>query len=104
MRLGEKPSDQFLLALDEHDQRSALVTQAAIAMYGTDRRRCLVEPPFQLESHRYQTMQAADWIAGLTGRLGAYWKAPDEYSENKIFETYFAARLHRCAVRSGIRD
>jgi len=98
------PCDQFLLALDEHDQRSALVTQAAIAMYGTDQRRCLVEPPFQLESHRYQTMQAADWIAGLTGRLGAYWKAPDEYAENEIFATYFAARLHRCAVRSGIRD
>ena len=26
------PSEKFLLALDEHDQRSALVTQAAIAM------------------------------------------------------------------------
>lgn len=98
------PSNQFLLALDEHDQRSALVTQATIAMYGSDRRRRLIEPPFQLESHRYQTMQAADWIAGLTGRLGAYWKAPDEYAENEIFENYFAARLHRCAVRSGIRD
>lgn len=99
-----KPVGQFLLALDEHDQRSALVTQAAIAMYGTDQRRCLVEPPFQLESHRYQTMQAADWIAGLTGRLGAYWKAPEEFAENEIISTYFAARLHRCAVRSGIRD
>ncbi|MDE4132762.1 DUF3800 domain-containing protein [Phaeobacter sp. QD34_3] len=98
------PCGQFLLALDEHDQRSALVTQAAIAMYGADRRRSLVEPPFQLESHRYQTMQAADWIAGLTGRLGAYWKASEEYPENEIFATYFAARLHQCAVRSGIRD
>ena len=99
-----RPCEQFLLALDEHDQRSALVTQAAIAMYGADQRRCLVEPPVQLESHRYQTMQAADWIAGLTGRLGSFWKAPDEYSENEIFATYFAARLHRSAVRSGIRD
>lgn len=98
------PCERFLLALDEHDQRSALVTQAAIAMYGTDQRRCLVEPPFQLESHRYQTMQAADWIAGLVGRLGAYWKAPGEYAENEIFATYFASRLHQCAVRSGIRD
>jgi hypothetical protein len=73
-------------------------------MYGVDQRRCLVEPPFQLESHRYQTMQAADWIAGLVGRLGASWKASDEYPENEIFKTYFAARLNRCAVRSGIRD
>lgn len=98
------PRDQFLLALDEHDQRSALVTQAAIAMYGTDQRRCLIEPPFQLESHRYQTMQAADWVAGLTGRLGAYWQAPTEYPENQVFATYFAARLNRCAIRSGIRN
>lgn len=98
------PCDQFLLALDEHDQRSALITQAAIAMYGSDRRRCLIEPPFQIESHRYQTMQAADWIAGLVGRLGAAWKAPGEYPENAIFKTYFAARLNSCAVRSGIRD
>jgi hypothetical protein len=98
------PRDNFLLTLDEHDQRDALVTQAAVAMYGTDDRRCLIEPPFQVESHRYQTMQAADWIAGLVGRLGAGWKRPDDYPENEIFRTYFAARLNRCAVRSGIRD
>lgn len=98
------PCERFLLTLDEHDQRDALITQAAVAMYGADRRRCLVEPPFQVESHRYQTMQAADWIAGLVGRLGAYWKAPDEFPENEIFARYFAARVHRCAVRSGIRD
>lgn len=99
-----EPSDTFLLALDEHDQRSDLITQAAIAMYGPEQRRCLVEPPFQIESHRYQTMQAADWIAGLVGRIGVSWKAEDEYPENEIFKTYFAARLNRCAVRSGIRD
>lgn len=98
------PSERFLLTLDEHDQRDALITQAALAMYGAERRRCLIEPPFQVESHRYQTMQAADWIAGLVGRLGAYWKAPDEYSENAIFQSYFAARLNQCALRSGIRD
>nr|WP_221235715.1 DUF3800 domain-containing protein [Sagittula marina] len=98
------PCERFLLTLDEHDQRDALITQAAVAMYGADRRRCLVEPPFQVESHRYQTMQAADWIAGLVGRLGAYWKAPDEFPENEIFARYFATRVHSCAVRSGIRD
>jgi len=38
---------------------------------------------FQLESHRYQTMQAADWIAGLIGRLGAYWKAASDYPEKR---------------------
>ncbi|MCY3787821.1 MAG: DUF3800 domain-containing protein, partial [Gemmatimonadetes bacterium] len=57
---------RFLLALDEHAQRTELVTSVARDMYGGDEpRRQLMEPPFQLESHRYQTLQAADWIAGL---------------------------------------
>lgn len=99
------PWERFLITLDEHDQRSALITEASIAMYGTPTpRRCLIEPPFQVESHRYQTMQAADWIAGLVGRLGAIWKAPDEYEENQIFRKYFEDRLNRVSIRSGIRD
>ncbi len=109
-RLDQHCSDEytdgadFLLALDEHDQRSSLVTEASISMYGDSRRRTLVEPPFQLESHRYQTMQAADWIAGLVGRLGASWKAPEEFPENCIFRNYFEHRLSQVAIRSGIRD
>lgn len=99
------PTEKFMLALDEHDQRSALITHASISMYGTSTpRRCLIEPPFQLESHRYQTLQAADWIAGLVGRFGAVWKAPDEYPENIVFRTYFEDRLNRVAIRSGIRN
>ena len=99
-----KPIQNFILILDEHDQRDALITEAAIAMYnpGEPRRR-LIEPPFQVESHRYQTMQAADWIAGLVGRFGAVWKAPAEYPENEIFRTYFEDRFNQKSVRSGIR-
>ena len=64
------PSDNFLLALDEHDQRSALISEVSRSMYaGPERRRHLIEPLFNLESHRYQTIQAADWIAGLVGAL-----------------------------------
>ncbi len=81
-----KPRSNFLLALDEHDQRSALITQASQDMFGGDPpRRNLIEPPFQLESNRYQTIQAADWIAGLIGRMGAYWVDPVSYSENIVF-------------------
>lgn len=99
------PKTNFLLALDEHDQRSSLITHASVSMYGTPTpRRCLIEPPFQLESHRYQTMQAADWIAGLVGRFGAVWKSPDEFPENAIFRTFFEDRLKRASIRSGIRD
>ena len=98
------PHENFILIIDEHAQRDALITEAAVAMYNPNEpRRYLIEPPFQVESHRYQTMQAADWIAGLVGRLGAVWKVPAEYPENQIFRTYFEDRFNQTSVRSGIR-
>ncbi|VVS99816.1 DUF3800 domain-containing protein [Hoeflea sp. EC-HK425] len=99
------PLDNFVLALDEHDQRDALITASARSMYSpTQPRRCLIEPPFQIESHRYQTMQAADWIAGLVGRLGAVWADPSAYPENVVHRKYFEARLNQAVRRSGIRS
>ena len=73
-------------------------------MYGSEPRRHLIEPPFHLESHRYQTVQAADWIAGLVGRFGAIWADPEAYAENDVFRRYFEHRLNRASRRSGIRS
>ena len=98
------PPDDFLLALDEHQHRSTLLTKVAQSMYGTEPRRHLIEPPFHLESHRYQTIQAADWIAGLIGRLGAIWEDPQAFPENVVFRTYFEQRLNHVSRRSGIRS
>lgn len=99
------PCRDFILVLDEHEQRSELVTAAAKTMYNTVMpRRRLIEPPFHLESHRYQTVQAADWIAGLVGRLGAVWVDPEGFKENVVFRRYFEGRLHAVAIRSGIRS
>ena len=97
-------AERFLLALDEHQQRAELLTTAAQDLYGGDQpRRQLIEPPLQLESHRYQTLQAADWLAGLVGRLGAIWTEPDAWPENVGFRRYFEYRLTRVQVRSGVR-
>ena len=97
------PPDSFIVILDEHDQRSALITAAGQSMYGNEPRRHLIEPPFHVESHRYQTLQAADWIAGLVGRLGAIWTDPTAYPENEVFRRYFEHRINRVSRRSGIR-
>lgn len=98
------PPEDFILILDQHEQRPELITRVSQAMYGGDEpRRHLIEPLFQVESHRYQTMQAADWIAGLVGRLGAYWADPTAYSENQVFLQYFKERLERVARRSSVR-
>ncbi|WP_343289884.1 DUF3800 domain-containing protein [Ferranicluibacter rubi] len=99
------PPSNFILALDEHDQRDNLITASSRSMYANKLpMRALIEPPFQLESHRYQTMQAADWIAGLVGRFGAIWCDPAAYPENVVFRTYFEARLKQSTRRSGIRS
>ena len=98
------PRDNFIVMLDEHEQRSALITTAARSMYGKNApRRHLIEPPFHLESHRYQTIQASDWIAGLVGRLGAIWADPAAYPENEVFRRYFGHRINHVSRRSGIR-
>ena len=97
------PAGSFVVILDEHDQRLALISAAARTMYGNEPRRHLIEPPFHLQSHRYQTLQAADWIAGLVGRLGAIWAAPAGYPDNEPFRRYFEHRLNRVRRRSGIR-
>ena len=98
------PRDNFIVILDEHDQRSALITAAGRSMYGRNEpRRQLIEPPFHVESHRYQTLQAADWIAGLVGRLGAIWADLEAYPENEVFRRYFEHRVNRASRRSGIR-
>lgn len=98
------PPEDFILILDQHQQRPELVTRAAQAMYGAEEpRRHLIEPLFQGESHRYQTLQAADRIAALVGRLGAYWADRTSYPENHVFRQYFEHRLNRVSRRSGVR-
>ena len=103
--MERNPPDNFLLALDEHDQRAALITEVSRSMYaGAEPRRRLVEPLFNLESHRYQTIQAADWIAALVGRLRAFRADPESYAENSVFRDYFEQTLKRISRRSGIRQ
>lgn len=73
-------------------------------MYGdVDQCKRLIEQPFLLESHRYQNLQAADWIARLVGRLGALWVTPNEFPENNVFASYFEYQLKQIARKSGIR-
>jgi hypothetical protein len=89
----------FMLMLDEqragNEWRETNVEVCTLAMFedASEKCRTLIEPPIQAESHLFQTIQCADWICGLIGRLTALLLAPDEYSELKPFDTYFSARI-----------
>ena len=100
----DKAGANFLIVMDEHQERESLLTEASRAMFSrANPRRRLIEPPFQVESHRYQTVQAADWICGLIGRLGPFWVLPQEFPDWACFEQYFGPRIRQVSVRSGIR-
>src|SRR5689334_9295571 len=44
--------------------------------------RHMLRPPFEVESYINQNIQAADWIATIVGRLGAYEILPTEYADH----------------------
>jgi hypothetical protein len=101
---AEGHAAEIIIILDEHQDREAILTRASQAMYGgpTPSRR-IIEPPFQVESERYQTCQCADWLCGLVGRVGAYHARPDEWGDMAWTQTYFQDRLDAAAIRSSIR-
>ena len=76
-------------------------------MFSDNSEQCrrLIEPPIQGESHLFQTLQCADWICGLIGRLHAYEVAPEQYADWEIFHRYFQQRLRDSEIPgSGISD
>jgi len=96
---------QIMIIMDKHQDREASLTRASQAMYGkTNPRRRIIEPPFQVESHRYQTCQCADWLCGLIGRIGAFQARRDEWNDMAWIETYFLNRVQQAITEhSGIR-
>jgi hypothetical protein len=96
----------FMLVLDEQretDLRARIVAEASREMFGKSRRGTLIEPPIQAESHLFQTLQCADWICGLVGRLGCHLVARSDYPELDWTTRYFFQRLMRIAPLSSIR-
>ncbi len=95
---------RMLVILDEHEDHQHLLERAAAEMFGGDEpRRHILEPPFQAESHMYQTLQAADWIAGLVGRIGCIWASPEEFLPEYAPFRHFERHLLDTAIRSGIK-
>lgn len=93
------------LVLDEQEEsfRASIVAEASREMFGDARRNNMIEPPIQAESHLFQTLQCADWICGLVGRIACYAVAPNDYLELDWTTKYFNHRLADVAPISSIR-
>lgn len=103
---AEKQKCQFAIFMDEHQQRHRIITEASRMMFnrsGDWAADNLIEPPFQIESHRYQTAQAADWVCGLVGRWSQYKVAQDEWPEMACVEKYFQKHLLKAQRCSDLR-
>jgi Protein of unknown function (DUF3800) len=96
----------FMMVLDEHRDetlRASIVAEASREMFGNARRNNMIEPPIQAESHLFQTIQCADWICGLMGRIACYDVAPRDYLDLEWTMRYFKQRLTDVAPISSIR-
>lgn len=102
---GSQDSNWFCV-LDEQERsqfRSQIVSTAMVSMFGSEQRNRLIEPPIHAESHLFQTLQCADWLCGLIGRLCAYLASPAEYPELDWTARYFQRRLNNLAPFSSLR-
>jgi hypothetical protein len=89
-----------MMILDQHSDRIKLLEAAAKTMFGDHGAKHLIEPPFEVESHLYQTIQAADWIATIVGRILSAKAEPSQYSDWAWAEQKFGSRIEAITTHS----
>lgn len=98
-------AQNYAIVLDEHQSRIVLLESAIRTMFAhnhVERAKRLIEPPYQVESHLYQTIQAADWIASIIGPLWAYRALPGQFADRAWADKYFASRIETAATHSKV--
>ncbi len=93
---------QFLMILDQHKDRIKLLETSAKTMFGSSPARSLIEPPFHVESHLYQTIQVADWISTVVGRAFAYRTRPHDFPEWDWADKLFSTSVERHCKHSSL--
>jgi Protein of unknown function (DUF3800) len=99
---SETAQKNFIMIVDEHSARKALLVTSLKTMYGDKPAQRLLSPPFEVESYINQNIQAADWICAIIGRMWAYQIRPKEYVDHLKFRNYFWDRLHLVATHSTV--
>ena len=97
--------ERHLLILDKQGPKERMEIFAACAafMFSHQDADKLLEPPLEVESHLYQTVQCADWICAILGRIASFKYDPD-FEEFQWAVKYFGNRLAPvCSPYSKIR-
>jgi hypothetical protein len=98
----QKIDQNFVIIIDQHSSRKELLKTATQTMYGANPTRKLSSPPFEVESFLNQNMQAADWIATLTGRLWNYQIDPVGFADFSEYPKYFSDRFSSISTHSTV--
>jgi uncharacterized protein DUF3800 len=96
----------FTMVLDVHSEgsfRDRVVSEAARAMSESARGKRGLPPPVRIDSQLFASLQCADWICSLVGKLCCYDVAPLEFPELAWIEKYFGARLEAASGLGCIR-
>lgn len=96
--------EKYAIIVDQHNDRAKLMVSAQQTMYSReDGAYGLMEPPYQVESHLYPSVQMADWIASIVGSLWNYKTRPDQFSDEAWAEKYFEVRLNSAITHSSVQ-
>lgn len=86
----------LMMILDEIDNAERRLAMSSIAsfIYTHQDTKKIIQAPIQGESHLFGTLQCADWICALIGRLTAYYFS-SEFREFDWAPKYFGTRLEQ---------
>lgn len=93
----------FLIFMDDSEGRSDIVKRSIYEMHQNDKYQ-LIEAPMQVDSKLYQTIQCADWLCSIYGKIGFYDISPDEKPQYEPFKKYFGDLIQANQKRSNIRN
>lgn len=97
-------NEKYAIIMDQHNDRAQLMVSAQQTMYSkTNGAFGLMEPPYQVESHLYPSVQMADWIASIVGSLWRYKTRPEDFADEQWAEKYFETRINAAATHSTVR-
>lgn len=95
--------ENFVIVLDQHSARKELLVTASKTMYGNRPTRRMICPPFEVESHLNQQVQAADWIATIKGRIWNSRINSEAFADMAHYETYFSSRIDAMSQNSEVK-
>lgn len=94
---------QFLIFMDDSEGSADLVKKSIYEMHQNGRYQ-LIEAPMQVDSKLYQTIQCADWLCAIYGKIAYYQIEPQTKPEYELFVRYFGDKIASAQKRSNVRN